>query len=110
MTSHISDFSHLNTNPPKEIHMSTNTEPRDYRIRVEEDKHGIYVTEATAEIIRGEANGQADEYLSKAQALWGDCDVTDLDEVKQVAFQLRLAMSCVETLIMLAHIPEEDGA
>jgi hypothetical protein len=86
----------------------TETEPRDYRIRVEEDKHGIYVTEATAEVIRAEANGQADEYMAKARALWDDCDVSNLDELEVVAFQLRLAMSCVETLIWLAPTPDDE--
>lgn len=79
---------------------------QEIRVKVE-DAREIYVGPAAIEAIRAEANRQADTHLRAAIELWDDCDVEDLEEVKQVAFKLSMAQDAISALLHLAPVPDE---
>lgn len=87
--------------------MTDETVTRDVRIRVEDDKHGIYVTDETADAIRSDAHSQAHERLNEAMRLWEHCNVEDFGDVKAVRWEVSMASHALDTLLTLAPLPDD---
>jgi hypothetical protein len=92
-----------------ESDMSTATTEEQQEVRVTvEDGRAIYIRGEAIEAIRGEANRQADMHLRSAVELWDECDVTDLDQLKDVRFKLGMAQDAISALVGLAPIPDDE--
>lgn len=88
--------------------MTDETVTRDVRVRIDDDKHGIYVTDETADAIRSDAHSQAHERLNEAVRLWEDCNVEDFEDVKAVRWAVSRASDALDTLLALAPLPDDD--
>lgn len=81
---------------------------QEVRVRIEDDTHGIYVGPEAIEVIRGEANRQADSALRAANELWDDLDVESLDGIKDMQFKVALLRGALDTLMYLAPLPDTE--
>jgi hypothetical protein len=89
--------------------MAKVVEGHEVSVLIEEYGRALSVRQEAIDVLRGEGNRQADEWLRAAVKAWEDCDVSDLDEIKDVQFKLGCAADAVSALVALAPaITDED--
>jgi hypothetical protein len=88
--------------------MTTQDQTYDVPVRIDDSKQ-VYVTNVTATVIRDELNGQADRWLREAKALWDECDVEDIDDIKAIEDKIGRFADALSALRWLAPMPDEDS-
>lgn len=89
---------------------TTELEPGEVAIKIE-GSSSIMVGASTVEVLQGEANKRADKWLSEANEIWGDLDVTDIEQIKTMEFKISMVSSALSALKHLApvYLDDEDG-
>lgn len=88
--------------------MSKVVEGHEVSVQIEEYGRPLMVRQEAIEILRGEGNRQADEWLRAAVEAWEDCDVSDFDDIKDVQFKLGCAADAVSALVALAPVVTDE--